>query len=141
MSNQLAKVSDATQATGVSSSLNPNKCITLSEMEDLVSQMPYSLNDLYEVFSEKTGNLTGKLIVYNLTGKSITILGDGSQLGIVNDKSQSTITIKSITGVRLSVSYYNYCICFRTLGYEFSLSMTKELPLVSNDRSFALILF
>ena len=38
MSNQLAKVSDAAKATGVSSSLNLNKCITLSEMEALISQ-------------------------------------------------------------------------------------------------------
>lgn len=36
MYNQLAKVSDATKATGVSSSLNPNKCITLSKMEALI---------------------------------------------------------------------------------------------------------
>lgn len=40
MSNQLAKVSDAIKVTGVSSSLSPNKCITLSEMEALISEIP-----------------------------------------------------------------------------------------------------
>ena len=37
MSNQLATVEQATQALGVTSSLNLNKAITVSEMESLIS--------------------------------------------------------------------------------------------------------
>lgn len=52
MSNQLAKVSDAAKATGVSSSLNLNKCITLSEMEALISQQAGVLFNLGQLQPE-----------------------------------------------------------------------------------------
>lgn len=40
MSNQLATVKQATQALGVTSSLNPNKAITVSEMNALIQNLP-----------------------------------------------------------------------------------------------------
>lgn len=40
MSNQLAKVSDATKALGVTSPLPANKAITVSELESIIFQLP-----------------------------------------------------------------------------------------------------
>lgn len=64
MSNQLAKVSDATKATGVSSSLNPNKCITLSEMEALIKDSIPLLSFKFE---------PGVLRVIKLTNNNISL--------------------------------------------------------------------
>lgn len=67
MSNQLAKVSDATQATGVSSSLNPNKCITLSEMESLISQQAgvlFNLGQLQPENAELDSYFRGDALIY-----------------------------------------------------------------------------
>lgn len=98
MSNQLAKVSDATKATGVSSSLNPNKCITLSEMEDLLKSAPQKAvtsesyhNMIYNLIAaSSTSNASERLaFVQNLNGKKAQVrsgygqidLGDGSYGG------------------------------------------------------------
>lgn len=67
MSNQLAKVSDAVKATGVSSSLNLNKCITLSEMEDLISQQAgvlFNLGQLQPENAELDSYFRGDALVY-----------------------------------------------------------------------------
>lgn len=67
MSNQLAKVSDATKATGVSSSLNPNKCITLFEMEALISQQAgvlFNLGQLQPENAELDSYFRGDALVY-----------------------------------------------------------------------------
>lgn len=64
MSNQLAKVLDATKATGVSSSLNPNKCITLSEMEALIKDSIPLLSFKFE---------PGVLRVIKLTNNNISL--------------------------------------------------------------------
>ena len=51
MSNQLATVEQATQALGVTSSLSPNKAITVFEMESLISQLPQIPIEIYRSLS------------------------------------------------------------------------------------------
>ena len=98
MSNQLAKVSDATQALGVTSSLSPNKAITVSEMEELLKSAPQKAvtsenyhNMIYNLIAaSSTSNASERLaFVQNLNGKKAQVrsgygqinLGDGSYGG------------------------------------------------------------
>lgn len=82
MSNQLAKVSDATKALGVTSPLPANKAITVSELESLIFQIP----KLNAVTSESYHRMINNLIaatstsvdyrlafVENLNGKKCTV--------------------------------------------------------------------
>ena len=64
MSNQLATVKQATQALGVTSSLNPNKCITLSEMEAIIKDSIPLLSFKFE---------PGVLRVIKLTNNNISL--------------------------------------------------------------------
>ena len=67
MSNQLATVEQATQALGVTSSLNPNKVITVSEMEALISQQAgvlFNLGQLQPENAELDSYFRGDALVY-----------------------------------------------------------------------------
>ena len=70
MSNQLATVKQATQALGVTSSLSPNKAITVSEMESLISQLSPSKEVYDKIISIVGGSVSeafGSKMVINLT--------------------------------------------------------------------------
>lgn len=74
MSNQLAKVSDAIKATGVSSSLSPNKCITLSEMEALISEIPQMGSEVVScIRSYCSGSIRQLIFVLNDIDRDIDI--------------------------------------------------------------------
>lgn len=74
MSNQLATVEQATQALGVTSSLNPNKAITVSEMESLISQLSPSKEVYDKIISIVGGSVSeafGSKMVINLTSSQV----------------------------------------------------------------------
>ena len=91
MSNQLAKVSDATKALGVTSSLPANKAITVSELESLISQLPSTaagilVKLLGDNFSKKI--VDDSIMIINSTDTDITFReADSSNLEIVEKRS------------------------------------------------------
>ena len=86
MSNQLATVEQATQALGVTSSLNPNKAITVSEMESLISQLSPSKEVYDKIISIVGGSVSeafGSKMVINLTSSQVKFsLGTSSEVEI-----------------------------------------------------------
>lgn len=73
MSNQLAKVSDATKALGVTSSLSANKAITVSELESLISQLPSTAAEILGQLNLSSNNIIGQVFVMNTTSERIRI--------------------------------------------------------------------
>lgn len=74
MSNQLATVKQATQVLGVTSSLSPNKAITVSEMESLISQLSPSKEVYDKIISIVGGSVSeaiGSKMVINLTSSQV----------------------------------------------------------------------
>lgn len=106
MSNQLAKVSDAIKATGVSSSLSPNKCITLSEMEALISEIPQMGSEVVScIRSYCSGSIKQLIFVLNDIDRDIDI-----EINFGTSKYTRNVKAK---GVGALVSYYveeNYTI-------------------------------
>lgn len=99
MSNQLAKVSDAIKATGISSSLSPNKCITLSEMEELIAKIPQMGSEVVSCIRNYClERIKQLIIVLNDTDEDIDI-------DIRFGTSNYTTTVKA-KGVGALVSYY-----------------------------------
>lgn len=106
MSNQLAKVSDATKVTGVSSSLSPNKCITLFEMEALLAKIPQMGSEVVScIRSYCSGSIKQLIFVLNDTDGDIDI-----EINFGTSKYTRNVKAK---GVGALVSYYvedNYTI-------------------------------
>lgn len=84
MSNQLATVEQATQALGVTSSLSPNKAITVSEMESLISQLSPSKEVYDKIISIVGGSVSeafGSKMVINLTSSQVKFsIGSSSEV-------------------------------------------------------------
>lgn len=84
MSNQLATVKQATQALGVTSSLSPNKVITVSEMESLISQLSPSKEVYDKIISIVGGSVSeafGSKMVINLTSSQVKFsIGSSSEV-------------------------------------------------------------
>lgn len=86
MSNQLATVEQVTQALGVTSSLNPNKAITASEMESLISQLSPSKEVYDKIISIVGGSVSeafGSKMAINLTSSQVKFsIGSSSEVTI-----------------------------------------------------------
>ena len=82
--NQLSRVSDATKALGVTSSLPPNKAITVSELDSLISQLPHTAAKILEKLSLSSNNITGQVFVMNTTSEKIRIYPSEYPNGEVN---------------------------------------------------------
>lgn len=74
MAEKIALVSDATSRLGVTSELLPNKCITVAELEEMLSQKTNPIMD-YLYKPGGLGNIMcvdGNMIVFNMTGNNKT---------------------------------------------------------------------
>lgn len=99
MSNQLATVEQATQALGVTSSLSPNKAITLSEMEDLIQDSIPLLSFKFE---------PGVLRVIKLTSSSISITNPVSKAieDIITDIKLNSLDLVSAQSMASKVNWF-----------------------------------
>ena len=100
MSNQLAKVSDATKALGVTSSLPANKAITVSELESLISQLPSTAAEILRKINLTNQSLKNKVLVVNTTSEKIQVYPTAYPNAQVNVSANSYI----VTAIRPSVS-------------------------------------
>lgn len=100
MSNQLAKVSDATKALGVTSSLPANKAITVSELESLISQLPSTAAEILGKINLTNQSLKNKVLVVNTTSERIRVYPTAYPNGQVDVSANSYI----VTAIRPSVS-------------------------------------
>lgn len=118
MSNQLSKVSDATKALGVTSSLPPNKAITVSELDSLISQLPSDnfFQGGVEQFSTFTkeyplGSLDSMLIVLvnsSQTETPIMLMSNTNQVlfnGVVNSVGGVVVTTNANNQVKFMGGY------------------------------------
>lgn len=81
MAEKIALVSDATTRLGVTSELLPNKCITVAELEEMLSQKTNPIMD-YLYKPGGLGNIMcvdGNMIVFNMTGKQQNVNGSTIQ--------------------------------------------------------------
>lgn len=81
MAEKIALVSDATSRLGVTSELLPNKCITVAELEEMLSQKTNPIMD-YLYKSGGLGNIMcvdGNMIVFNITGEQQNVNGSTIQ--------------------------------------------------------------
>lgn len=102
MSNQLAKVSDATKALGVTSSLPANKAITVSELESLISKL-----DVADTVRTLGDGIPGKIIF-----KFTSLYGENKTIRITytdnsnSEKELFTVNVNTQTSDReLSLSF------------------------------------
>lgn len=100
MSNQLAKVSDATKALGVTTSLLANKAITVSELESLISQLPSTAAGILGKINLTNQSLKNKVLVVNTTSEKIRVYPTVYPNGQVDVSANSYI----VTAIRPSVS-------------------------------------
>ena len=100
MNNQLAKVSDATKALGVTSSLPANKAITVSELESLISQLPSTAAEILGKINLTNQSLKKKVLVVNTTSEKIQVYPTAYPNSQVNVSANSYI----VTAIRPSVS-------------------------------------
>jgi hypothetical protein len=98
--NQLSKVSDATKALGVTSSLPPNKAITVSELDSLISQLPSTAAEILGKINLTNQSLKNKVLVVNTTSEKIQVYPTAYPNAQVNVNANSYI----VTGIRPSVS-------------------------------------
>lgn len=104
MSNQLAKVSDATKALGVTSSLPANKAITVSELESLIPNL-----DVADTVRNLGDGTSGKIIF-----KFISLYGENKVIRITytntsgSEKELFTVIVNDRTpDSELSLSFRN----------------------------------
>lgn len=104
MSNQLAKVSDATKALGVTSPLPANKAITVSELESLIPNL-----DVADTVRTLGDGTSGKIIF-----KFTSLYGENKVIRITymntsgSEKELFTVTVNTQTSDReLSLSFKN----------------------------------
>lgn len=100
MNNQLAKVSDATKALGVTSSLPANKAITVSELESLISQLPSTAAEILGKINLTNQSLKNKVLVVNTTSEKIQVYPTAYPNAQVNVSANSYI----VTAIRPLVS-------------------------------------
>lgn len=75
MADKLATVEEASTMLNVLSTLDPQKCITVSELEDMISQMTrntFVLNYLNKSTQKSGMILEGNLVVLNMSGSAFS---------------------------------------------------------------------